>query len=139
MGEVWRCRDPRIGRDVAVKVLLDVRMSEESSPRFEREARVAGGLASRSIVAVYDYGQGELDGRAVPYLVMELVDGESLDQVVARELATLREPDVGRALRWTDRCAPPWRPRTVSWCTGTSNPPAEVVRCSSRWRRCSSM
>jgi serine/threonine protein kinase len=106
MGEVWRCRDRRIGRDVAVKVLLDVRMADDSAARFEREARVAGGLASPSIVAVYDYGQGRLDGRPVPYLVMELVDGQSLDQVVAQELAASRILDVKRALRWTEQvCA----------------------------------
>jgi serine/threonine protein kinase len=106
MGEVWRCHDSRIGREVAVKVLLDVRVTDESLARFEREARVAGRLASPSIVAVYDYGHGELDGRPVPYLVMELLAGETLDQVVARELAASRVLDVGRALRWADQvCA----------------------------------
>ena len=106
MGEVWRCHDPRIGRDVAVKVLLDVRVTDESLARFDREARVAGSLASPFIVSVHDYGHGALDGRVVPYLVMQLVDGETLDQVMARELAMSRIPDVGRALRWTDQvCA----------------------------------
>ncbi|NUP46749.1 MAG: serine/threonine protein kinase [Catenulispora sp.] len=103
MGEVWRCHDPRIGREVAVKVLLDVRVTAESLARFELEARVAGSLTSPSIVSVYDYGHGDLDGRPVPYLVMELVAGETLDQVVARELAASRLPDARRALRWTDQ------------------------------------
>jgi len=78
MGEVWRCRDQRIGRDVAVKLLLDLRMSDEAVARFEREARVAGGLSSPLIVTLYDYGHGDLNGRDVPYLVMELLQGRTL-------------------------------------------------------------
>lgn len=130
MGEVWRCHDPRIGRDVAVKVLLDVRVTDESLARFDRDARVAGRLASPFIVSVHDYGHGALDGRVVPYLVMELVDGETLDQVMARELAMSRLLDIPRALRWTDQvCAAGWcsaprgtcrrnRPRAGSSTTG---------------------
>ncbi len=56
MGEVWRCRDQRIGRDVAVKLLLDLRLGDEAVARFEREARVAGGLSSPPIVTLHDYG-----------------------------------------------------------------------------------
>ncbi|WP_194927662.1 hypothetical protein [Catenulispora pinisilvae] len=56
MGEVWRCRDQRIGRDVAVKLLLDLRLGDEAVARFEREARVAGGLSSPLIVTLHDYG-----------------------------------------------------------------------------------
>ncbi|ACU74480.1 serine/threonine protein kinase [Catenulispora acidiphila DSM 44928] len=81
MGEVWRCRDQRIGRDVAVKLLLDLRMSEEAVARFEREARVAGGLSSPLIVTLHDYGHGDLNGRDVPYLVMELLQGRTLAAV----------------------------------------------------------
>ena len=106
MGQVWRCRDLRIERDVAVKVLLDVRMADDSPARFEREARVAGALVSPAIVSVYDYGHGALDGRLIPYLVMEVVDGQSLDQVVAGESAASRVLDVELALRWTEQvCA----------------------------------
>ena len=81
MGEVWRCRDQRIGRDVAVKLLLDLRMSDEAVARFEREARVAGGLSSPLIVTLHDYGHGDLKGRDVPYLVMELLQGRTLANI----------------------------------------------------------
>ncbi|MFD0632974.1 serine/threonine-protein kinase [Catenulispora yoronensis] len=81
MGEVWRCRDQRIGRDVAVKLLLDVRLNTEMEARFEREARVAGNLSSSLIVTLHDYGHGDLDGRDVPYLVMELLQGRTLAQI----------------------------------------------------------
>ncbi|NUR61605.1 MAG: protein kinase [Catenulispora sp.] len=81
MGEVWRCRDQRIGRDVAVKLLLDVRLNAELEARFEREARVAGGLSSPHIVTLHDYGHGALAGRDVPYLVMELLQGRTLAQI----------------------------------------------------------
>jgi hypothetical protein len=81
MGEVWRCRDQRIGRDVAVKLLLDLRLNAELEARFEREARVAGGLSSPFIVTLHDYGHGDLAGRDVPYLVMELLKGRTLGQI----------------------------------------------------------
>ncbi|NUR31635.1 MAG: protein kinase [Catenulispora sp.] len=81
MGEVWRCRDQRIGRDVAVKLLLDLRLNAEMEARFEREARVAGGLSSPLIVTLHDYGHGDLAGRDVPYLVMELLKGRTLGQI----------------------------------------------------------
>jgi serine/threonine protein kinase len=84
MGEVWAARDVRMERDVALK-LLDVRASGETLARFEREARVAGALAAPSIVEVFDYGQGEIGGRVVPYLVMELLRGQTLHQRIDAE------------------------------------------------------
>jgi serine/threonine protein kinase len=75
MGEVYRARDPRLGRDVAVKVLP---ASFSSDPdrlrRFEQEARAAGILNHPNITAVYDVGT--LDGS--PYVVTELLEGETL-------------------------------------------------------------
>src|SRR5438128_6324362 len=81
MGEVYRARDTRLGRDVAVKV-LPARLSEsaEARARFEREARVVSGLNHPHICVLHDLGrEGEID-----YLVMELVEGEALADRIAR-------------------------------------------------------
>src|ERR1017187_6870318 len=69
MGEVYRARDSRLGRTVAVKVVLGV-----YSERFEREARAISALNHPHICTLHD--GGSQDG--VNYLVMELVDGETL-------------------------------------------------------------
>lgn len=89
MGEVYRARDTRLGRDVAVKV-LPPRFSEhaEARARFEREARLVSGLNHPNICVLHDLGrQGDID-----YLVMELVEGESLAQRIGR--GPLPIPDV---------------------------------------------
>jgi serine/threonine protein kinase len=81
MGVVYRGRDTVIGRQVAVKMLVsDIDVSEETRERFFREARSAGQLAHRNIITIYDFG--EEGGRA--YIVMELLNGESLTSVLAR-------------------------------------------------------
>ena len=81
MGEVWRARDPRLGRDVAIKVLP---ASFSADPgrlrRFEQEARAAGILNHPNITAVFDIG--EHDG--APYVVQELLEGETLHSALAR-------------------------------------------------------
>jgi serine/threonine-protein kinase len=75
MGEVYRARDPRLNRSVAVKVLLEhVSEKPESSARFEREARTIAGLRHPHICAVYDIGRHE----KTDFLVMELLEGETL-------------------------------------------------------------
>jgi serine/threonine-protein kinase len=77
MGIVYRARDPRLGRQVAVKVLPEALASrEEFRLRFEREARALAMLSHPHIVAVH--GFGEEDGRH--YIVMEYVDGGSLEE-----------------------------------------------------------
>src|SRR5688572_33025120 len=79
VGEVWCAEDPRIEREVAIK-LLNVpagttgRQSSEWEERFVREARAAGALSHPHIVTIHDVGVTE-DGR--PYIVMELVKGSS--------------------------------------------------------------
>jgi eukaryotic-like serine/threonine-protein kinase len=75
MGEVYRARDPRIGRDVAIKVLPEsIALDPERLKRFEQEARAAGAMNHPNLVTLHD--MGSVDGS--PYLVMELLEGETL-------------------------------------------------------------
>jgi Tol biopolymer transport system component len=75
MGEVYRAHDPRLGRDVAIKVVLNgVAESQGSRERFEREAKAVAALSHPNIVAIHDVGTA--DGQI--YAVMELLDGETL-------------------------------------------------------------
>jgi eukaryotic-like serine/threonine-protein kinase len=75
MGEVFRARDPRIGRDVAVKVLpQELAGDAVRLRRFEQEARSAGTLNHPNLVTIYDIG----DEGGAPYIVMELLDGTTL-------------------------------------------------------------
>ncbi len=75
MGEVYRARDPRLGRDVAVKVLPAVVAGDSDRlRRFEQEARAAGALNHPNVLAVYDVGVHE----GTPYVVSELLEGETL-------------------------------------------------------------
>jgi hypothetical protein len=81
MGEVWRARDDRLNRTVAVKVLAaDLANDPLRRARFEQEARALGALNHPNIVAVYDVGQDA----ARSYIVSELVDGESLRNIIDR-------------------------------------------------------
>src|SRR6266508_1117594 len=75
MGEVYRAKDPRLGRDVAVKVLpASLSQDADRLRRFEQEARAAGALNHPHITAVYDIGSAE----GSPYIVTELLEGETL-------------------------------------------------------------
>jgi eukaryotic-like serine/threonine-protein kinase len=79
MGEVYRARDSRLGREVAVKVLPEAfATSDERLRRFEREVSVTGALNHPNIVAVHDVGSHE--GR--PYVVYELLEGRTLREVL---------------------------------------------------------
>ncbi len=81
MGEVWRARDTRLNRSVAIKVLPSEAAGDQARrQRFEQEARALGALNHPNIVAVYDVGQSE--GQA--YIVSELVVGESLRAILDR-------------------------------------------------------
>jgi Tol biopolymer transport system component/tRNA A-37 threonylcarbamoyl transferase component Bud32 len=76
-GEVWRARDDRLARDVAIKVLLPHYSSDrERLLRFAEEARTAGALNHSNILTVYDVGEH----RGIPYLVSECLEGQSLRQ-----------------------------------------------------------
>ncbi|MGZ0200474.1 serine/threonine-protein kinase [Streptomyces sp. RM1] len=79
MGEVWRAFDETLGRPVAVKLLLPHDSDHTASSRFRLEAQTAGRLSHPNVVGVLDFG--EYEGRL--FLVMELVDGGSLDGLLA--------------------------------------------------------
>ena len=80
MGEVYRGRDGRLGRSVAIKVLpAEVARDPQRLKRFEQEARAASALNHPNIVTVYDIGETE----SVVYIAMELIDGKSLSEVLA--------------------------------------------------------
>src|ERR1700693_2178571 len=80
MGEVYRARDPRLGREIAIKVLPSSFSGDaDRLRRFEQEARAAGILNHPNITAVYDIGQHE----GAPYVVQELLEGETLRLVLA--------------------------------------------------------
>src|SRR6516225_9632623 len=75
MGEVYRARDTRLGRDVAIKILPSSFSSDpDRLRRFEQEARAASLLNHPNITAIYDVGTHE----GSPYLVSELLEGETL-------------------------------------------------------------
>jgi Tol biopolymer transport system component len=75
MGEVYRARDSRLGRDVAIKLLPEAFATDANRlTRFEQEARAAGQLNHPNILAVYDLGTHA----GAPYIVSELLEGESL-------------------------------------------------------------
>lgn len=78
MGEVFRAWDYRLQRDVAIKVVKGSTSDPEWQQRFLQEARAAGGLNHPNILTIHDVGVEE----GVPYLVTELVDGESLQSLI---------------------------------------------------------
>jgi Tol biopolymer transport system component len=85
MGEVYRASDSRLGRSVAVKVLPVERASDaHRRRRFEREARAVAALSHPNVCAVFDVGREETAEGPVDYLVMELLEGESLAQRLRR-------------------------------------------------------
>ncbi|HMA18317.1 MAG TPA: serine/threonine-protein kinase, partial [Thermoanaerobaculia bacterium] len=82
MGEVYRARDPKLGREVAIKVLPDRFCTDaDALARFEREARAVASLSHPNILAIHDFGREE--GSA--YAVMELLDGQTLRERLATE------------------------------------------------------
>jgi len=77
MGEVFRARDDRLERDVAVKIIRPASSADQDRiRRFEQEARAAAALSHPNILAIYDIGI--YDG--TPYIVSELLEGQTLRQ-----------------------------------------------------------
>ncbi|HET6277498.1 MAG TPA: serine/threonine-protein kinase, partial [Candidatus Polarisedimenticolia bacterium] len=88
MGEVYRARDTRLGRDVAIKILPEkLDTGPEARARFEREARAVAALSHPNILALHDFGVE--DGTA--YSVTELLEGETLRQRMAGSPLPLRK------------------------------------------------
>jgi serine/threonine protein kinase len=112
MGEVYRARDTRLQREVAIKIIPDALANDAvARGRFETEARAVASLSHPNIIAIHDFGQ---DG-TVAYAVMELLDGRSLREI----LADGPLPHGRRSI--TARRSPPGsRPHIrVAWCTAT--------------------
>jgi serine/threonine-protein kinase len=85
MGEVYRARDGKLGRDVAIKILPERFVADpERVARFDREARTLAALNHPNIAHIYDTGSHTTGDRSVVFLAMELVDGEDLAAVIAR-------------------------------------------------------
>jgi serine/threonine-protein kinase len=99
MAEVYRARDIRLDRIVAVKTLReDLARDQTFQARFRREAQSAASLNNPSIVAVYDTGEDNTGGSHIPYIVMEYVDGRTLRDLLRDDRRLLPE----RALEITD-------------------------------------
>src|SRR5262245_9607406 len=82
MGEVYRARDARLARDVAIKVLPPAFAADvDRLRRFEQEARAAAALNHPNILAVYDIGTHD----GAPYIVSELLEGETLRARLGRQ------------------------------------------------------
>ena len=97
MGQVYRARDPRFRRDVAIKVLPDDFAADpERLKRFEHEARAAGALNHPNILTVHDLGTEN----GAPYLVTELLEGETLRERLARGAIPMT-----KALDWATQIA----------------------------------
>jgi predicted Ser/Thr protein kinase/Flp pilus assembly protein TadD len=89
MGEVYRARDTRLHRDIAIKVLPQAFATDDARERFRREARAASALTHPNICAVHDVGEAA----GHPFLVMELLDGKTL-----REYLDGKPLDISTAL-----------------------------------------
>lgn len=97
MGEVWRARDHRLHRDVAVKVLPQQTATSESAiTRFEREARAVAALSHPNILAIHDFGSED----GVAFAVMELLEGATLRERLRQSMLPL-----ARALDWAHQIA----------------------------------
>ena len=96
MGEVFRARDMRLGREVAVKILPEALSDDPHAlARFENEARAVAALSHPNILAIHDFGEE----KGVAFAVTELLEGESLDRRIAREeLSWKKALEIGAAI-----------------------------------------
>ncbi|MFC5823338.1 Stk1 family PASTA domain-containing Ser/Thr kinase [Nonomuraea insulae] len=92
MAEVYRARDIRLDRIVAIKTLRsDLARDHTFQARFRREAQSAASLNHPAVVAVYDTGEDNSEGAPVPYIVMEYVDGRTLRDLLRQDRRLLPE------------------------------------------------
>ncbi|OLT32480.1 serine/threonine protein kinase [Actinomadura sp. CNU-125] len=99
MAEVYRARDLRLDRTVAVKTLRsDLARDPTFQARFRREAQSAASLNHPSVIAVYDTGEDVIGDTPIPYIVMEYVDGSTLRDLLRENTALVPE----KALEVTD-------------------------------------
>ena len=114
MGEVYRARDPRLGREVAIKVLTPSRAQDrDARARFEREARTASALNHPHIVNIYEIGEAETPAGPTYYIAMELVEGQTLRERLQRR----------RGLEGPDRTAGAGGRRAREGAQGRHRPP----------------
>ena len=115
MGEVYRAKDTKLGREVAIKVLPEeFSQDKDRVARFEREARLLASLNHPFVATLY--GFEESDGQK--FLVMELVEGETLAERIAAGPIPMEE-----ACRCSSRLRKGWEPRTRGGLfIGISNP-----------------
>ncbi len=99
MGAVYRARDPQIGRTVAIKVILTANLSaadlESYKQRFRREAQAAGQMSHAGIVTIHDIAEDET---GQPFLVMEFIEGVTLDKMIEQAGATSERISHAKAL-----------------------------------------
>src|SRR5213593_3924792 len=89
MGEVYRARDEKLNRDVAIKVLpTSLSQDQDRLRRFEQEAQAAGTLNHPNILAVYDVGTND----GAPYVVSELLEGETLRERLGAHASSVLLP-----------------------------------------------
>ncbi len=86
MGEVYRAKDPKLGREIAIKVLPEMASSERLS-RFEREAKAVAALNHPNIVHVYSVEEVE----GVHFITMELVQGKTLSELIPNKGLSLNK------------------------------------------------
>src|SRR5688572_21003188 len=88
MGEVYRARDSRLGRDVAIKVLPEhLAADSQALSRFEREAKAVAALSHPNILAIHDLGFD----KEFSFAIMELLEGETLRKRIRRSTLPWRK------------------------------------------------
>ena len=112
MGEVYRARDTRLNRSVAIKILPEhLAAKPDAGERFEREARAISSLNHPNICQLYDVGSQD----GTRYLVMELLEGETLADRLRRGPLPIEQ-----VLRYGQRSRVVWLPRiTLAWSIAT--------------------
>ncbi len=101
MGEVYLAFDPRLGREVAIKVLPAGAVGNaERRARFVQEAKLASALNHRNIITIFDVDTAESDGKILDFVAMEYVHGKTLDKLIGRKGLRLSD-----ALRYAQQIA----------------------------------